>query len=292
MIDGRMLQEGVATTNSSVGGMLLFTSIVYFVFFASLSATCLFSRSGGFFYSRPEPLASVSHEPSVVDSKVAFLNEAWKKAFARKVYAIVGFQIFTTVLISSVMMLAGGQDLVIWVLTKGYWTVWTSFIGSIASLLGLMCYRQSSPTNLVLLSVFTVLESLLVGFTCASYAAAGQGALVLEAFAITSVIFVGLTLFTMQSKIDFDFLGPFLFVGMLTLLVWGLFSMVFFESFMFQQVYVIGGCLLFSLYVVYDTHLIMNRLNFDEYIAGAISLYLDFINLFLFILRLLSGGRD
>ena len=57
-------------------------------------------------------------------------------------------------------------------------------------------------------------------------------------------------------------------------------------------IYAIGGTLLFSGYVVYDTYLINRRLSPDEYILGAISLYLDFINLFLNILRLLSNMQD
>ena len=33
-------------------------------------------------------------------------------------------------------------------------------------------------------------------------------------------------------------------------------------------------------------------LSYDEYVLGAVNLYLDFINMFLFILNLLSGGRE
>jgi len=44
---------------------------------------------------------------------------------------------------------------------------------------------------------------------------------------------------------------------------------------------------------VYDTYIITKRLSPDEYIMGAISLYLDFINLFLSILRVLNNmNRD
>lgn len=40
-------------------------------------------------------------------------------------------------------------------------------------------------------------------------------------------------------------------------------------------IFAIIGCLLFSGYIVYDTYLINNRLSPDEYIMGAISLYLE-----------------
>lgn len=57
-------------------------------------------------------------------------------------------------------------------------------------------------------------------------------------------------------------------------------------------IYAIIGTLIFSGYVVYDTYLINSRYSPDEYILGSISLYLDFINLFLSILRLLSNMQD
>ena len=42
-------------------------------------------------------------------------------------------------------------------------------------------------------------------------------------------------------------------------------------------VFAIGGCLLFSGYIVYDTYIINARLSPDEYIMGAISLYLEYV---------------
>jgi protein lifeguard len=43
----------------------------------------------------------------------------------------------------------------------------------------------------------------------------------------------------------------------------------------FDLILAIGGCLIFSGYIVYDTYLINNRLSPDEFIMGAISLYLE-----------------
>jgi FtsH-binding integral membrane protein len=40
-------------------------------------------------------------------------------------------------------------------------------------------------------------------------------------------------------------------------------------------IYAIGGCLIFSGYIVYDTYLINAKLSPDEFIMGAISLYLE-----------------
>ena len=48
-------------------------------------------------------------------------------------------------------------------------------------------------------------------------------------------------------------------------------------------------------YILYDTSLIMHHLGPDDYIIGAVTLYLDIINLFLYLLellRMLQGGDN
>ncbi|KAF8893485.1 inhibitor of apoptosis-promoting Bax1-domain-containing protein [Infundibulicybe gibba] len=126
--------------------------------------------------------------------------------------------------------------------------------------------RHSHPLNLVLLSTFTLMEAFTLGVVVAFY----DNAIVLQALLITLGVFLGLTLFTFQSKYDFSGMGPFLFGALVALCMTGL---------TMDLIYAIGGCLLFSGYIVYDTYIINARLSPDEFIMGAISLYLDFINL-------------
>lgn len=52
---------------------------------------------------------------------------------------------------------------------------------------------------------------------------------------------------------------------------------------------VISALMLSSLFIVIDTQMIMTKLNTDEYVVGAIRLYLDILNLFLKILRILAA---
>ena len=56
----------------------------------------------------------------------------------------------------------------------------------------------------------------------------------------------------------------------------------------------VAGAVVFSLYIIYDVHAIARKLSPDEYIPAAIQLYLDILNLFLNILRILSElqGKD
>ena len=50
----------------------------------------------------------------------------------------------------------------------------------------------------------------------------------------------------------------------------------------------IGGAVLFSLFIIYDTNLIMKRMDAEDYVMGVITLYLDIINLFMKILKILQ----
>jgi len=51
----------------------------------------------------------------------------------------------------------------------------------------------------------------------------------------------------------------------------------------------VAGAAIFSLYIVFDVYMISRRLSPDEYISAAISLYLDILNLFLHLLRILAA---
>jgi len=228
------------------------------------------------------------------DSAVAQLEQGWRRAFLAKVYGILGCQLFVTVVTSFVMMQYGGRELIIWSNTDGAWVHMASLIGMMGSLMVLVCNRHKHPLNLMLLLTFTVTTSFYVGIICTSYAAAGRSALVVEAFAITSVVFIALTAFTLYNplKLEFSYMGNGLAAATFALVIWGFFLSFAFESFVFYQVYVIAGVILFALWIVYDTHMLSEKLSYDEHILGAINLYLDFINFFLFILQCISGERQ
>lgn len=61
--------------------------------------------------------------------------------------------------------------------------------------------------------------------------------------------------------------------------------------------YGVAGALVFSLYIVYDTQLMMGgshkySLDPEEYVFASLNLYLDVINLFLYILMIVGGSRS
>ncbi|KAI5451187.1 hypothetical protein NCC49_002063 [Naganishia albida] len=220
-----------------------------------------------------------------VGVNVADCDVQIRMAFVRKIYSILFVQLLATTLVSAALHHPSAQAFT----RQNPWLLWLSIGGSFATLFGVHFKRHEYPANMILLGAFTIFESLMIGTVTSYYSAK----IVLQALIITTGVFVGLTLFTFQSKYDFSNLGPYLFAGLMGMLITGLVQIFLPFNHTTDLVIACFGVLLFSGYTVYDTHAIMKRLSPDEYILGALSLYLDFINLFLYILRVLNNqDRD
>jgi len=90
---------------------------------------------------------------------------------------------------------------------------------------------------------------------------------------------------------DFNFLGPFLFAGLMGIVMTS-FVQIFLPFNANMDLFIACfSVLIFSGFVLYDTQQIMKRLSVDEAILGALTLYLDFINLFLSVLRVVSRSE-
>jgi len=237
------------------------------------------STPGNAFYDQPDSDIpdDFKYGTTVSDSAAEI-----RSAFVRKVYTILFCQLLATTVVGGT--LSRSPDAIFWV-QSNTWSLYVALIGTMVNLFLLYWKRHSHPANLIFLSTFTVLEAATLGFIVAFY----DTTIVLQALLITLGIFLGLTLFTLQSKWDFSGMAPFLFGGLIALLMTGIVGIFIPFSKTFDLIYAIGGSLLFSGYVVFDTYMIFNRLSADEFILGAISLYLDFINLFLNILRVLNN---
>lgn len=65
----------------------------------------------------------------------------------------------------------------------------------------------------------------------------------------------------------------------------------FFNSDSTELVFAGAGALVFCSFIIYDTHLLMKQLSPEEHVLASINLYLDIVNLFLHILRLLDSMK-
>eukprot|EP00195_Chlamydomonas_chlamydogama_P015386 CAMPEP_0202897672 /NCGR_PEP_ID=MMETSP1392-20130828/6367_1 /ASSEMBLY_ACC=CAM_ASM_000868 /TAXON_ID=225041 /ORGANISM="Chlamydomonas chlamydogama, Strain SAG 11-48b" /LENGTH=246 /DNA_ID=CAMNT_0049583367 /DNA_START=87 /DNA_END=827 /DNA_ORIENTATION=- len=152
--------------------------------------------------------------------------------------------------------------------------------------------RHQHPTNLILAGVFTFGEGVLVGVASAHYSTD----LVLMAFGMTAVATTALMVYALRTKEDFTISGGWLHACLMCLIAAG-FVGLFFHAAMFNLAVSFVGAVLFSLYIIYDVQLLIgghhtHKLSPDEYVFATISIYLDIINLFLYILRILGEMRD
>lgn len=215
-----------------------------------------------------------------------------RHAFIRKVYTILSFQLAITVAFISIFLFI--QPVQVW-FASNFWISWVLLGVIIAVMIALVCcgdVRRKYPLNLILLGIFTIAESILLGAISASY----KVDTVLIAVGITAVVVVGLTIFSFQTKIDFTGLGTYLFVAFLVLFAFSILALII-RSKILNIVYAALGAGLFSMYLVFDTQLMMGgkhkySISPEEYIIACLNLYLDIINLFLMILRLVGAARD
>jgi FtsH-binding integral membrane protein len=207
-----------------------------------------------------------------------------RNAFIRKVYTILSIQLVATVVGAATFMFSEGARS--WVLATPSMFYVAMFM-PFAFLFGLHCYRNSHPTNLYLLGGFTLCEAYTVGVICAMYYEAGAGMIVLQALILTAAVFVSLSTYVMVTKKDFSFLGAGLSAVLIVLLVWGMLNMFFDFGLGGRMVFSLAGALLFAGYILYDTSNLLHRHGPDDYIEASVALYLDIINLFLYLLQLL-----
>jgi FtsH-binding integral membrane protein len=83
-----------------------------------------------------------------------------------------------------------------------------------------------------------------------------------------------------------------LFGCLLAMIVWSFIQLFFPPGPVGRTIFALLGAFLFSAYLVFDTQLLITRFDLDDYVWAAITIYLDIINLFLYILRLLGESRN
>ncbi len=204
-------------------------------------------------------------------------------AFLKKVYGLLA----ASLLSATVGAFLGMGPLLPVVASAGLLT-FVLFIGAFFFLM----YAQRKPgLNMVALFSFTTIAGLMIGPMLSMYIAAGAGGVVVEALALTTITFVGLTAYVIISKKDFSFMSGFLITGLIILIVGGLIN-IFLQSSVMHFVFSAAGVLLFSCFILYDTSNIIRRYSTEDYVSATVSLFLDIFNLFIHLLSLLGMTRE
>jgi FtsH-binding integral membrane protein len=107
---------------------------------------------------------------------------------------------------------------------------------------------------------------------------------------MTLSVTIALTIYAFTTKVDFTFLGGMLFVLSAIMIIWSIFSLIY--GVIFNTLYCILGIMIYSIYLIFDTQMIIGKFgieySIDDYIYAALMIYIDIIQLFLYILQLLG----
>lgn len=216
---------------------------------------------------------------------------AVRAGFVRKVYGILTVQLFVTFVVAFPIQASDPQ----WVAANQSLCQAAMFL-SLGLVLGVTCCCQTVartvPYNYMFLFMVTICEAVIVGFVSAMYTTQS----VMIAVVLTGGIFACLTIYAFTTKTDFTGMGGYLMAALCGLMLTS-FVCMFFPSPMMQKVMGGLGAIIFSMYIVYDTQLICggkhktHQFGVDDYVFAALNIYLDIINLFMYLLSMFGERR-
>lgn len=216
-----------------------------------------------------------------------------REHFAR-VYKIMCFGLLITALISY------GTSQVP-ALMQAIHGTWLGIIVALAPLgiifFGLTPARVRNMSVTAVSTVFYAFTGLL-GLSMSYIFAAYSGESIVRVFLITATMFGVMSLWGYTTKKDLSAMGSFLFMGLIGLIIASVVN-IFLQSSSMQYIISYAGVLIFTLMIAFDTQRIKDMYDVNDSAAAlhklavmsALSLYLDVINLFQFLLSIL-GNRN
>ncbi|XP_062373956.1 transmembrane BAX inhibitor motif containing 1a [Sardina pilchardus] len=214
--------------------------------------------------------------------------------FIRKVYMILTVQLLVTFGIVGVFCFVKPVKLFVSQNPAIYWASYAVYFITHIVLVCCSGPRRRFPWNLILLSIFTLALSYMAGSISSYYNTES----VLLALGITALVAIAVTVFCFQTKVDFTkcqglfcVLGIVMFVtGIITCIVLTITYIPW-----LHMLYAALGAIVFTLFLAYHTQLLIgNRkhsISPEEYVFAALSIYVDIVQIFLFLLQLIGAAN-
>ncbi|NVL91069.1 MAG: Bax inhibitor-1/YccA family protein [Desulfobacterales bacterium] len=217
--------------------------------------------------------------------------------FVRSVYnwmciglALTGFTAFYVSTSETLIRLVFGNRLIFFGLIIAELAIVFSISG--------MVNRMRAGTATAMFLVYSTLNGVTLSFIFLVYARAS----IVSTFFICSATFLACSVYGWTTKKDLTSLGGFLMMGLIGIIIASLVN-IFIRSSAMSMVVSYIGVIVFVGLTAYDTQKLKNMAMTQPAgldgavvrkgaILGALSLYLDFINLFLMLLRIFGGSRD
>jgi len=228
-----------------------------------------------------QPPAYSFHDPTV------------RANFSQKVFSILSIQLFFTFLVTWAARTIPQVGFTLLHIFDYYSTLILILIFGSLIIISLSEYcRKTYPWNYGLLSVFTVLMGSLASLGTLMY----DTDVVLVTLSLCLVIMVGLALSVKTTRYDFTSWQPAL-IGCLTVIVLTPLLGYFFGLYISETVMAGVSSILFVGYLASDLQMIMSgnhkyQVGLDDEVMASLILYLDFMNLFLNLLKLIQKFKD
>ncbi len=165
-----------------------------------------------------------------------------------------------------------------------------AFLATLAPLLFATRKKTDFPMNIGLVLLFNFAMGVMISPALFFYGRSQPG-LIGQAAVLTLGAFGILTLYAFVSRRDFSAWGSFLIVG-LWVLIGTMFLNIFFQNAAVDLWLASVAVLLFSGLLVFDTWRLRNFYGPDEYVGAAVQIYLDLLNMFMAILRVMGNRRN
>jgi len=229
------------------------------------------------------------------DAIVSFSNKNVRVAFTRKVFAILAVQMAVTVGMSALFMYTESIRTAVQSSMGAYISAYVIFLVLVFTLTCCESVARSHPINMIFLGLLTLSMGYMVG-TISCFHSTN---IVILAFAITFFCTIAVMLFACQTKYDLTSCSGAMFCILCAFILFGIFAGALVPSrymSMAQCAYSGLGALLYMAFLAMDTQYIIGgrelELDPDDYVFAALMLYMDIINIFLYILQALGSKDD
>ena len=217
------------------------------------------------------------------------------RAHMNKVYGLMA----VAMIITGAVAFAVGTTPALVSAIFGTWLQWVVMLAplGVVFMFGAKIHSMSVATAQLVFWVFAALIGLSISYIFVVY----TGISIAQTFFTTAIAFAALSLYGYTTKRDLTAMGSFLFIGLVGIILASIANWFFQSPVMHLAISAIG-VLIFAGLTAYDTQNIKNTyIQFrsaygEEYaekmgIMGALSLYLNFLNMFMFLLQFM-GNRD
>ena len=164
---------------------------------------------------------------------------------------------------------------------------WPAVAAEIVVFIIALFVRRVPVINMVTLFAYTLLSGFTLAAALVKYLSSGHAVIVWEAAALTALVFTVLSIYVHITKQDFSWMGGMLLCALLILIVSGI-ALLFMGGAFSWFVWSAISAFIFCGFILYDTSQIILKYQTEEVVSAVIDLYLDIINLFLDLLRVLG----